>query len=308
MSPSEDVGQPEDERSLAQLEAGGIPPSAERRLGELRSSGGSYTSDLSIADLALCSQLGLRPLSQVMGSSIYQVGYQEATLGFGFGGALALGGGYIAEMDTLSRAWNEARELALGRLAREAQAVDADAVVGVRLTAAARDTGEALGSGVIEYSVLGTAVRRTESNRQARAHGPVLTELTVSEYAKLVGAGFAPAGIVGWSSVFFARYAFGNVLRLEPGILTPVQSFELREFTQGFYAAREQVMARTGEQAKRLGAHGIVGVRISHDAHPMAAGTSQSGIAATFHAIGTAVREREHVQPPTPKTTIDLST
>ena len=45
----------------------------------------AFTSDLSINGFALCHQLGLTPLSQVMGSSIYQMGYQEAVVGRGGG-------------------------------------------------------------------------------------------------------------------------------------------------------------------------------------------------------------------------------
>src|SRR5579864_8621071 len=65
----------EQEESLQRVQRGDIPIAAERRLRELAGRGGSFTSDLSVADFALCHQSGLRPLSQVMGSSIYQVGY-----------------------------------------------------------------------------------------------------------------------------------------------------------------------------------------------------------------------------------------
>jgi uncharacterized protein YbjQ (UPF0145 family) len=198
-----DAGDPAPEPSFERIEAGDIPLSAERRLSELRESGGSYTSDLSIADLALCRQVGLRPLSQVMGSSIYQVGYQESGAGMGYGWGLQLGGGLVTEMSTISEAWNDARDRALHRLAREAQEVGADAVVGVQIRAGGKDSATSMAAGAIEYSLLGTAVRR----EPARSSEPVLTELTVADYSKLVGAGIEPAGIVAWSSVFYANYA-----------------------------------------------------------------------------------------------------
>jgi hypothetical protein len=47
--------------SLARIEQGGIPLAAEAGLHELGERGGSFTSDLSVADFALCHQLGLRP-------------------------------------------------------------------------------------------------------------------------------------------------------------------------------------------------------------------------------------------------------
>ncbi len=60
-------GQSEQDASLARLQAGGIPLSAERRLRELQQGEGAFTSDLSVADFALCHRLGVKPLSQVMG-------------------------------------------------------------------------------------------------------------------------------------------------------------------------------------------------------------------------------------------------
>ncbi len=73
----------EQQESLERIERGGITVAAERRLSELREKGGLFTSDLSVNGWALAHQLGLRPLSQVMGSSIYQMGYQGARLGPG---------------------------------------------------------------------------------------------------------------------------------------------------------------------------------------------------------------------------------
>ena len=107
------VADAEQQASLERIEAGGIPLAAERRLRELGEHGGCYTSDLSVADFALCHQLGLRPLAQVMGSSIYQVGYQNTPWPMS-------AGGFMFELNFLSDAWNEVRRRALNRLALEA--------------------------------------------------------------------------------------------------------------------------------------------------------------------------------------------
>jgi uncharacterized protein YbjQ (UPF0145 family) len=267
---------------------------------------GAFTSDLSIGDYALCDQLGLRPIHQVMGSSIYQMGYQGATYG------MMMGGSIITELDVLSQAWNEVRENALGRLASEARELGADAVVGVQLRTGAHDFAE----GAIEYVVVGTAVRREGAGR--RDH-PVLTELSVSDYAKLVQAGIEPAGIAAWSSVFFAAYSFGSMMANQRqggmGSLMGVQSYnyELREFTQALYSAREQVMQSMGAQAQNMGATGIVGVRINHsmrrqDVGSGGAGASRSGLVVEFHAIGTAITEAADAKPRPPQTAIDLTT
>jgi uncharacterized protein YbjQ (UPF0145 family) len=179
----------EQAESLARVERGGIPLAAERRLRELGEQGGAFTSDLSVADFALCHRLGLQPVSQVMGSSIYQVGYQSTPWP---------AGGFMFEMEALSQAWNEVRNRALSRLAQEATHVGADAVIGVDLQTGAHDWAE----NSIEYVVIGTAVRhgqgasagdagrsgedrgkphhdlpRRHGSARTRSTGPVLTEL-----------------------------------------------------------------------------------------------------------------------------------
>lgn len=305
--------------SLARVERGGIPLAAERRLRELSEEGGAFTSDLSVADFALCHRLGLAPVSQVMGSSIYQVGYQTTPW------ATGMGGSFMFEMEALSQAWNEVRNRALSRLAQEATHVGADAVIGVDLQTGAHDWAE----NAIEYVVIGTAVRhghdtgpsasgdaRSSSHRGGRArHGnagtpggaPVLTELSVADYTKLLGAGVEPLGIVAWSSVFFvAGYSPQMV-----GGVNFMANQELREFTQGLYEAREIAVGRVTEQANRLDASGVIGVRITHGIRQMSVGGgaySRGGLMVTFHVIGTAIREDAASVPAAPETIIDLTT
>lgn len=307
MSPIEEDDEPADPgesaaeqaRSLAQVERGGIPLGAERRLRELGEHGGAFTSDLSVGDFALCHQLGVKPVSQVMGSSIYQVGYQTTPW------PSAMGGGFMFEMQALSEAWNEVRELALGRLAQEAEHVGADAVVGVDLNTGSHDWAE----NAIEYVVIGTAIRHEKS---AAPGGPtVLTELSVADYAKLLSAGVEPLGVVAWSSVFFVGASYSTQMMSGIGGLGFTQNQELPEFTQGVYSARESVVSRLTHQAAKLGASGVIGVRIVHGIQrtTVGAGTySRGGLMVTFHAIGTAVSENRATIPYAPETIVDLTT
>jgi uncharacterized protein YbjQ (UPF0145 family) len=74
------------EESLRALEAGGIPPAAEERLSALAQSGGTFfTSDLSVNEFLLVKEAGFRPLTQVMGSCFYNVGWQYMPGGAGYG-------------------------------------------------------------------------------------------------------------------------------------------------------------------------------------------------------------------------------
>ena len=109
------------------LEAGGLPLQAQRRISEETQAGHPlFTSDLSTNEFSLVRNQGYTALSQVMGSSIYQVGWQFVrnyswdTRSF--------------ELTTVSNAHQHAAQLALGRLEQEAALLNAHGVIGVRLT------------------------------------------------------------------------------------------------------------------------------------------------------------------------------
>jgi uncharacterized protein YbjQ (UPF0145 family) len=314
--PDEDDAQEREQaESLARIEAGGIPISAERRLSELRGAtskdgerGGSFTSDLSVNGFALCHQLGLTPLSQVMGSSIYQMGYES---GWQMeGGYDPYGSGAMIELGSLSQALNEVRERALHRLAEEARLLGANAVVGVETRGGESELSGGGGQLALEQTVLGTAVRR----KDARSEQPVMTELSVADYALLLRAGIEPAGIVAWSSVFFSSYAYRGMLSAG-GTMTSMQPYELSEFTQALYNARERTMSQINGQAAALGASGVVGVRIGHTIRPRSlnsgvgagfGGRELRGMMVTFNAVGTAIRQHEHAEIQAPEPVVDL--
>src|SRR5437763_869041 len=116
-------------------------------------------SDLSVPEFGLVRRAGLEPITQVLGSSVYHVGWQF------------MGGGWYStsqELTVLSDAYNDCRRRALERLRTEAELAGADAVVGLRVTAARYEWG----SDLLEFQAIGTAVRapglRTPS-------GPALT-------------------------------------------------------------------------------------------------------------------------------------
>jgi hypothetical protein len=86
--------------SLEALERGELPLRAQERLGEIgKTSGGLFPSDLSVGEFALVHAIGLRPLAQVMGSSIYHVGWQQRPGVFGM-----QAGGISQELTVVSEA------------------------------------------------------------------------------------------------------------------------------------------------------------------------------------------------------------
>jgi uncharacterized protein YbjQ (UPF0145 family) len=162
--------QAEQAASRAALARGGLPVNAQRRLDELRARGGSFTSDLSVDEFAAATHADVRPLAQVMGSSVYHVGSQRFPSRM-----LWPRKGISRELPGRTDAWNRVRGLALGRLAQEASLVGADAVVGVHVTSGDSDWA----ARALEFVAVGTAVRVDGMPPGGR---PALTNLSGQDF------------------------------------------------------------------------------------------------------------------------------
>src|ERR1700761_2292841 len=108
----------------AQAAENQIPEAAVERMREMR--GGSegrrlFTSDLSVNEFLLVREAGFEPVGLVIGTSVYHIGFQYASYS------------QSQELGVLSQAMYAARELAMGRMEAEADALGADGIVGVRL-------------------------------------------------------------------------------------------------------------------------------------------------------------------------------
>ena len=264
--------------SLAALERGELPLRAQQRLGEIGAEADRFfTSDLSVAEFALLDEIGLRPLAQVIGSSIYHVGWQQRPGAFGMQMA-----GISSELTVVSEAWNTARRRAFARLEQEASLVGADAVVGVRLSVGRHDWA----AGAIEYVVVGTAVR---DDRGERGERPALTDLSGQDYWKLWRVGHRPLGVVGASTVHYVVAGFATQQTVS-GFSSSWVNQELTDFTGGVYDARETALGRMTAEAMQQGAAGVVGVSIVHEMEQREVG-GRRDLVVTFHVLGTAIGE-----------------
>jgi uncharacterized protein YbjQ (UPF0145 family) len=267
---------------IARIERGGIPLAAERRIRDLAGGDAAFTSGLSVADFALSRLDGVRPVCQVMGSSVYKVGWQNYPWGSSWGG------GSLTEMRPITDAWNHARALALSRLEEEARIAGCHAVVDVTFEG---NRHEFL-AGDIEIVVNGTAVHLPErsGDEGSARDAPVLTDLSLPDYTLLRRAGYRPVGVVASTSVFYivpgrqTRQATTGWQRYQP-------NQELPDFTQGVYAAREMALTRATQQAERLQAGGLIGVSIDHDIaiREVDNGGKREDLIVTFHILGTAI-------------------
>jgi uncharacterized protein YbjQ (UPF0145 family) len=250
-----------------------LPQDAQARLSEMRGGEGRrklFTSDLSVSELALIHEAGFEPLGMVIGSSIYHIGWQPNYVAYG-----GLGMGYVyqdQELDTLTAAKYQARELAMSRMEAEADALGADGVVGVRLTVGEFEWGADLA----EFMAVGTAVRaRTASagaggSFRTKFGKPFTSDLSGQEFATLLKAGYRPLGLTMGVSVY-AAYQNGYEFQMISGwsfgwtgMTGGIGSYnqEVNHFTDAMYATRNLAMSRLHREAEELGAEGIVGMRV----------------------------------------------
>lgn len=284
------------EASLAALARGGIPPRAEQRLAQLRQGSKTlFTSDLSVSEFALIAKVGLRPLSQVMGSSVYHVSW--SAMPSTYWGQQR--GTY--QLTMLSDAWNACRRLALSRLQQEARLAGADAVVGVHIEWGAHDF--AVGS--VEMVAIGTAVR---TNAEQRTDPPILTDLSGQDLYNLLSAGYRPVGVVGHTTMFYVVPQWATQ-RLTTG-WGQWSNAELPDYTQAIYAAREVAFGNLNAETQLLGGQGVIGVSLKQDiqTREVDQGNNQTRIdlIVTMHVLGTAIVEGQGA-PLDVSTNLDLS-
>jgi len=272
------------EEDIARIERGSVPLAAQERIGELAARGTLFTSGLSVADFALTRLEGIRPVCQVMGSSVYQVGWQNYPWGSSWNTDAT-----STELRQLTDAWNAARSLALGRLAEEARLAGCHAVVDVTFDSRRHDFLD----DEIEIVVNGTAVHLPEGPAGA---APVLTDLSLPDYVLLRRGGYRPVGVVAATSVFYI--VPGRQTRRATTGWNQWNNQELKDFTQGVYYAREVAVGRATSDATALGAGGLIGVSIDEDIAVREVGgenNRRKDLIVTFHVIGTAIApEAEH--------------
>lgn len=265
----------EREQNVAALQSGGIPLAAERRLDQVAAQDHTFfTSDLSVPEFLVARQAGVTPVSQVMGSSVYHVGWQYIS-----------NWGTSGELTVVSRAHNEVRALALRRMALEAERVGAHVVMGVRLIP--QTLGEA---NLLEFQAVGTAGRVAGAPTGPAA----LTNLSGQDFWKLYQAGYWPLGVASGSTVYHVVPSWGNQSAMSGW--GRWQNQELTDFTNGLYLARQIAMSRVTEEARnRLGAHGVVGMVITQTEHEyevnIGGDRTRKDLICTFNAIGTAITE-----------------
>jgi uncharacterized protein YbjQ (UPF0145 family) len=114
-----------------------------------------FTSDLSGNDFWTLLQAGYRPLSMVMGTCVYHVAYQGLSAWLG-------NVGRNVEQPNFTEAIYQARELAMGRMQREAEQCGAEGIVGVTI----EEKSHVWGGHTIEFYAVGTAIKPIRADHE----------------------------------------------------------------------------------------------------------------------------------------------
>lgn len=266
------------------FEDGGLPESARARLRDAAEHPGAFSSTFTVPEMAVARVAGYEPLGLVMGSSIYQLGWS---------GFMGWAGG---ELTLMTESQHNARTLALGRMAEEAELLGAHAVIGVQLRMKGFDFAEDF----IEFTAMGTAVRLAD--RAPPVEQPALTHLTAQELYKLELAGYWPKGIALGNCTWFDRHA---------DCAADGRWFNqpLPDHNQAIRAARRLATKRFSDDIARQAADGAVGVKVERSFHEREYDVNDSShteFRVEVLLLGTSVIRAGAARLPRPRLILDL--
>jgi uncharacterized protein YbjQ (UPF0145 family) len=247
-----------------------------------------FSSTLSTRGFLAIGNAGFRPLRQVQGTSVMSLGLQRRPGGMirgslaptrveypaGFGASTSsvyygrgsleaqqylYEGGWF-ELEERTAAYNDARRQALARLRKSAAEAGALAVVDVRI----RRGKFAQAVRAIEFTALGTAIGSDRFDLDEHESIP-LVSFSGGDLWKLVSSGVWPLGLVGGTSVGYvvsgyrtksARFRFSS---------RSFQNQEYEDYTQGFAQARLRATGRLRQEAREVGATGVLGIEVRRE-------------------------------------------
>jgi len=233
-------------------------------------------SDLSATEFLTLARVGYVPHGLVLGASVYDAGWGNLTFG-------------TQEMKSVSSAMRASRHLALERMRKQAEAVGAEGVVGVRLQVEHHAWHG--GHNVARFLAVGTAIGFDPSLAPPELAGPrdlatklvpFTSDLSGQDFVLLLRAGYRPVSVAMGSCVYH--------LGMQVGLAFSGNS-EIAAYTQAFMNARETAMENMiRDLANEIPKGpdypvGVVGMTVEEIAH------AGSRNVIEFSALGTAVTE-----------------
>lgn len=200
-----------------------------------------FSTACSGQDLYCQMDAGYAPRHFVIGNVAYALGVGRGVLG----ALRTFAGGEVKEF---SQMYNHTRHLALERLEKEAHERGANAVVDIQTHIIP------FGPGVSEMLMVGTA---SHNPVLGRAERPVTSELTGEELWNLTRLGYAPLRLLLGTSVYALGFSGGI-----SSFFKALTRGEVNAVTRLVYEARENCLGHIEDEAKSLGADGVIGIKL----------------------------------------------
>ena len=258
-------------------------------MAKIRSSG-TWGSSLTSGEFAAIRSAGFEPVGQVLGAAVYAAGAASGSYCPAAGGSPAAGmpgpsaaqvpgQGGPGSFGPLVEAMYQARRTAIDRMTIECARLGGHGVVGVRLSRGSYPLGG------LEFTAIGTAVRAPDAAYGRRE--PFTSDLSGQDFAKLIMAGWVPAGLALGISIGSrhddrttarqARWGSGNA--------------EIAGWTELVSESRHDARRQLEREVRRLGAEGVViaamRLRVSQRDCPVTVGRRDHIVETTL--IGTAI-------------------
>jgi len=274
------------EATVKALEAGDIPPAARHRIEQqVNSPHKFFSSTFSAKEYLLAREAGYEPISQVMGSSFMRVGWNSMNNAYGFGWPST------GELQQLTTAHKQARQLAISRMQKEAEALGAHGIIGVHI----KNRDFTWSSDVTEFTAVGTAIRIPGNEALAgKKQMPFTSTLSGQEFWQLYESGFWPTGVVMGNCSYYIR-ADWQTRSTTSSFFGSIANQEVMQFSQGFSTAREIAVSRLTDEIGKLASHGAVDMDVEYGMHPIHVERnriSYMDMLISFLAMGTAVTNR----------------
>jgi uncharacterized protein YbjQ (UPF0145 family) len=202
---------------------------------------GTVMTGLSGNEMYCLHLKGFAPGELVIGNSVYSMGF----VGSVGAGLQTIAGGEVAQV---TQVIHDGREQALRRMLEEAKHYNGVGITGVSSELVQQ-------SGNIEFLSIGSCIHHEGATGERVAFS---TSANGQELYCQLDAGFMPVG-----------FAFGNVaysIGLGGGIAGGFRSLvrgEVKEFSDVFNETRHRALWRITEEARRMGANAVVGIRTS---------------------------------------------
>jgi len=266
-------------------------------------------SDLSVTEFLTLSRMGFLPHGLVVGAAVFDAGWTNLS-------------GRTQEVSALSHAMRRARAAAVQRMREQAQRLQAEGVVGVRLLVEHHKWRG--GHQVAKIIALGTAIAYDTAHAPQNMKGapslhladgrPFTSGLSGQDFVTLLRAGYRPVSLAVGCCVYELN-GYGVWPYAQAG-----RNDEIAEYTQALFDAREVAMERMTQdlfaEFGLAGVHaaaghpdapvGVVGMKVSEAAHAGMRNVIE------YTAVGTAVAHvrdgdpRKADRPPAPAIVVPL--